>query len=68
MPGPLFNISAYLGGLLGGPVGIVVCWLGLFGPGVMLIFGVLPFWGWCAPLSPPPKGLTSHLPFWGSKP
>lgn len=46
MPGPLFNISAYLGGLLGGPVGIVVCWLGLFGPGVMLIFGVLPFWGW----------------------
>eukprot|EP00240_Pyramimonas_obovata_P001353 CAMPEP_0118932580 /NCGR_PEP_ID=MMETSP1169-20130426/10506_1 /TAXON_ID=36882 /ORGANISM="Pyramimonas obovata, Strain CCMP722" /LENGTH=429 /DNA_ID=CAMNT_0006875259 /DNA_START=139 /DNA_END=1428 /DNA_ORIENTATION=- len=46
MPGPLFNISAYLGGLLGGAVGIVVCWLGLFGPGIMLIFGVLPFWGW----------------------
>lgn len=46
MPGPLFNISAYLGGLLGGPMGIVICWVGLFGPGVMLIFGVLPFWGW----------------------
>mmetsp|Transcript_23493 Transcript_23493/g.39353 ORF Transcript_23493/g.39353 Transcript_23493/m.39353 type:complete len:433 (-) Transcript_23493:498-1796(-) len=46
MPGPLFNISAYLGALLGGPTGILICWVGLFGPGVMLIFGVLPFWGW----------------------
>ena len=22
----------------------MVCWLGLFGPGVLLIFGVMPFW------------------------
>ena len=24
--------------------GIAVCWLGLFGPGLMLIFGILPWW------------------------
>ena len=26
-------------------VGVMCCWFGLFGPGVMLIFAVLPFWG-----------------------
>ena len=25
--------------------GTALCWLGLFGPGVLLVFGVLPFWG-----------------------
>ena len=30
---------------MGGVPGAGICWLGLFGPGVMLIFGVLPFWG-----------------------
>jgi chromate transporter len=25
-------------------LGAVVAWLGLFGPGILLIFGVLPFW------------------------
>lgn len=25
-------------------LGIALCWLGLFGPGILLIFGVLPFW------------------------
>jgi len=53
MPGPLFNFAGFLGAAAGqkgfgdaGPgIGAaVVCWLGLFGPGVMLIFGVLPFW------------------------
>jgi len=46
MPGPLFNFAAYLGAIAGGIPGIPLCWLGLFGPGIMLIFGVLPLWGW----------------------
>ena len=51
MPGPLFNLSAYIGALAarraGANVaaGIAAAWLGLFGPGVMLIYGILPFWG-----------------------
>merc|ERR1740121_175807 len=57
MPGPLFNFAAFLGAAIGknelggvmGPTlagifGSAVCWVGLFLPGVMLIFGVLPFW------------------------
>lgn len=51
MPGPLFNLAAYLGAVaarragVNAFVGIITAWLGLFGPGVVLIFGVLPFWG-----------------------
>ncbi|ACO69863.1 chromate ion transporter family, partial [Micromonas commoda] len=51
MPGPLFNLSAYIGALAARRAGINVlagifaAWFGLFGPGVMLIYGVLPFWG-----------------------
>jgi len=51
MPGPLFNFSAYLGSVIAYRagenflVGVITCWLGLFGPGIILIFGILPFWG-----------------------
>jgi len=51
MPGPLFNFSAYIGALAARRagknviVGAMCAWFGLFGPGVMLIFAVLPFWG-----------------------
>eukprot|EP00904_Undaria_pinnatifida_P001126 jgi/Undpi1/11013/HiC_scaffold_30.g13313.m1 len=45
LPGPLFNLSAYLGAVYRGVPGAFVGWLGLFGPGVSLIFGFLPFWG-----------------------
>jgi len=54
MPGPLFNFAAFLGAAAGrraynevpaGIAGAGVAWLGLFGPGVALIFGILPFWG-----------------------
>ncbi|GAB9477606.1 Chromate ion transporter, partial [Globisporangium polare] len=44
LPGPLFNISAYLGALLYGPVGALLAALGLFGPGISLFFGLLPLW------------------------
>jgi len=51
MPGPLFNLSAYIGAIAARragtnvAAGIASAWLGLFGPGVMLIYGILPFWG-----------------------
>lgn len=44
MPGPLFNFSSYLGAVYKGVPGALVAFLGLFGPGVMLIFGMVPFW------------------------
>lgn len=50
MPGPLFNLSAFLGAVIAkregmNPMsGIATCWLGLFSPGVMLIFALLPLW------------------------
>ncbi len=50
MPGPLFNFSAYLGALFaskfGYPLalGSAVAWLGLFGPGVTLMFASMPYW------------------------
>ncbi|KAG7396697.1 hypothetical protein PHYBOEH_001926 [Phytophthora boehmeriae] len=44
LPGPLFNIAAYLGALLYGVTGSIVATLGLFGPGIILFFGLLPVW------------------------
>mmetsp|Transcript_54928 Transcript_54928/g.133397 ORF Transcript_54928/g.133397 Transcript_54928/m.133397 type:complete len:525 (+) Transcript_54928:106-1680(+) len=44
MPGPLFNFSAYLGAVYQGVPGALVAYVGLFGPGVILIFGIVPFW------------------------
>lgn len=44
MPGPLFNFAAYLGAVYKGVPGALIAWCGLFGPGVILIFGVVPFW------------------------
>jgi len=51
MPGPLFNFAAYLGAVVAQnagvfPItGIALCWVGLFAPGILLIFAILPFWG-----------------------
>lgn len=44
MPGPLFNFSAYLGAIYKKVPGALVAYCGLFGPGVILIFAVVPFW------------------------
>lgn len=44
MPGPLFNFSAYLGAVYRGVPGALLAFVGLFGPGVLLIFAVTPFW------------------------
>lgn len=51
MPGPLFNIAAYLGAIIAFNAnasvvgGIFNCWVALFAPGIMLIYGVMPWWG-----------------------
>jgi chromate transporter len=44
MPGPLFNFAAYLGAVYQGVPGALLAYLGIFGPGVMLIFAAVPFW------------------------
>jgi chromate transporter len=44
VPGPLFNFSAYLGAVYQGVPGAFVAFLGLFGPGIILIFAMVPFW------------------------
>lgn len=44
MPGPLFTISAYLGGIADGGPGAVLALLGIFLPGLLLVVGALPFW------------------------
>ena len=44
MPGPLFNFSAYLGAVYQGVPGALIAYCGLFAPGVILIFGMVPFW------------------------
>lgn len=44
MPGPLFNFASYLGAVYKDVPGALVAYLGLFGPGVILIFGMVPFW------------------------
>jgi chromate transporter len=51
MPGPLFNFASYLGAVaamsrgISFAAGAALAWFGLFMPGIMIIFGVLPFWG-----------------------
>lgn len=44
MPGPLFNFSAYLGAVYQGVPGALTAFVGLFGPGIILIFAAVPFW------------------------
>jgi chromate transporter len=44
MPGPLFNFAAYLGAVFKGVPGALIGFVGLFAPGVILIFGFVPFW------------------------
>ena len=44
MPGPLFNFSAYLGAVYKGVPGALLGYVGLFSPGIILIFAMVPFW------------------------
>ena len=44
LPGPMFSFSAYLGAVFGGVKGALIAFAGLFLPGVLIIYAVLPFW------------------------
>ena len=48
LPGPLFAFAAYLGAVArpgGGVPGALVALVAIFLPGLLLVLGVLPFWG-----------------------
>ena len=44
LPGPLFSIGGFAGGVLGGVGGAVICLVAIFLPGLLLTIGLLPFW------------------------
>lgn len=44
LPGPLFNISAYVGVFAGGIIGALLSWGMLFLPSFLMIWGFLPYW------------------------
>jgi chromate transporter len=48
IPGPLFAFAAYLGTVMGpepnGIAGAIICLVGVFLPGLLLVVGALPFW------------------------
>jgi len=44
VPGPMFTLSVYLGAQVGGPAGALVALVGIFLPGFLLLWAVLPSW------------------------
>jgi chromate transporter len=48
VPGPVFTFAAYLGAVMTQPpnglAGAVIALVGIFLPGMLLVFGMLPFW------------------------
>lgn len=50
-PGPMFNLAAYLGAIMARRagifplIGILLGLVGLNAPGLLLLYGILPFWG-----------------------
>jgi chromate transporter len=48
VPGPLFTFAAYLGAVMGpapnGLAGAAIALVALFLPGMLLVYGMLPFW------------------------
>jgi chromate transporter len=48
MPGPLFTFAAYLGAVMGpapnGVLGAAIALVALSLPGLLLVYGMLPFW------------------------
>lgn len=47
LPGPMFNVAAFCGALLGGWPMALACWAAVMLPGVFMAIGALPFWAWC---------------------
>jgi chromate transporter len=44
VPGPLFTFSAYLGGVMNGWSGALLCLVAIFLPSFLLLIGALPYW------------------------
>jgi chromate transporter len=44
VPGPLFTFASFLGEAAAGPAGAALATVSIFLPGLLLFFGVLPFW------------------------
>jgi len=44
MPGPLFTFASYIGAVMNGFLGALVGIVGIFLPGMLLLYGCLPFW------------------------
>ncbi len=44
VPGPMFNLAAFLGAAIAGFPGAFRGAVGLFGPGIIIVLGLLPFW------------------------
>jgi chromate transporter len=44
LPGPLYNFSAYLGGIISGWYGALVCWIALYIPGFFFMYSILQLW------------------------
>ncbi len=44
VPGPLFTFSAYIGAMIGGWSGAILCLAAIFLPAFLLVVGALPFW------------------------
>lgn len=40
----MFNFSAYVGGIMGGVAGAIICWVALFLPAILVVLGALPVW------------------------
>lgn len=44
MPGPMFNISIYVGAVIGGIPCALAAWIALNLPAILIIWGLLPYW------------------------
>jgi len=44
MPGPVFTIASFLGGIAGGDRGAVIGTVAIFLPGLLIVAGALPYW------------------------
>lgn len=44
MPGPLFTFASYIGAIMHGVLGGLIGIIGIFLPGMLLLYGCLPFW------------------------
>lgn len=44
IPGPLFTFAAYIGAIMNGWAGAILCLIAIFLPSFLLIIGIFPFW------------------------